>query len=214
MRSLAAIRLLIELADAAPHDELGKAYRDRFQNQALLQEYALALTERAELQRQRPVTNEETLERDRRIADAGRRVQLIKIQIEQRTLPVSIGPPPRARDLDIADVQARIPEGAVLLEMMIVKPVRLAGAAIQRQQIAPSRYGLYAVRRSGSPVFLDLGEVEPLDDLITRFRKVLARPSSVHAARDPRPSSRRASDGAGAQGAGDATTLLIAPKAR
>src|SRR5207344_1823768 len=72
-------------------------------------------------------------------------------------------------------IQARLPESAVLLEMLRYRPMNV-GAATAADRWRPARYGAYLVKHTGQPVFIDFGESVPIDELVGEFRRALAQP--------------------------------------
>jgi hypothetical protein len=108
-------------------------------------------------------------------------------------------------------VQAQLPDGAVLLEMLMLRPLELRPAAETRS--APARYATRLIRRDGEPLYLDLGEAETIDRLIIELRKALSYP---HSADEVRALGRELDERLMApvrKAAGNATTFLPRPKA-
>jgi len=110
-----------------------------------------------------------------------------------------------ARASLVSRVQERVPQGAVLLEMVRYRPTG------PRAGQAAERYGTYVIRAGGEAAYIDLGEAAPVDKLVGEFRAALATPERL-AARDlgrklddilMRPVRARL---------GNATTLYVAPE--
>ncbi len=72
-------------------------------------------------------------------------------------------------------IQARLPETAALLEIARFRPFN-AGASTETERWEPARYGAYLIRPGWTPVFVDYGEADPIDELVTEFRRTLANP--------------------------------------
>jgi len=76
----------------------------------------------------------------------------------------------------LSRVQQRVPQGAVLLEMVKYRPIDPKAPDAKR----PERYGTFVVRAAGEPAnlpdYIDLGEAAPLEKLIAEFRTALASP--------------------------------------
>ncbi|WP_437320807.1 tetratricopeptide repeat protein [Sorangium sp. So ce385] len=75
----------------------------------------------------------------------------------------------------LPEVQAKIPEGAALVEI-----------ARFRYGLVP-RYAAYVLRRSGDPTFADLGEAAPIEAATDALRRALADHDLT---RDPKPAAR------------------------
>jgi CHAT domain-containing protein/tetratricopeptide (TPR) repeat protein len=108
-------------------------------------------------------------------------------------------------------VQARVPQGAVLLEMVKYRPLDPRPGLAEEKRWAAERYGAYVIRPAGEAQYVDLGVAGPLDKLIGEFRAALANPERL-GARDlgrklddalMRPVRARL---------GDARTLYVAPE--
>jgi CHAT domain-containing protein/tetratricopeptide (TPR) repeat protein len=69
-------------------------------------------------------------------------------------------------------VRERVPQDAVLLEMVKYRPIDPKAPDAKRAE----RYGTYVIRAGAEPEYVDLGEAGPLEKLIGEFRTVLASP--------------------------------------
>ncbi|HYD56612.1 MAG TPA: CHAT domain-containing protein [Burkholderiales bacterium] len=74
-------------------------------------------------------------------------------------------------------VQENIPAGAVLVEMARYRPFDPAQALSEARRFGPARYGAYLLSPDGAPQYVDLGEAEPLEQLVADFRRALADPA-------------------------------------
>jgi CHAT domain-containing protein len=108
-------------------------------------------------------------------------------------------------------VQERVPQGAVLLEMVKYRPLDPRAGLAEEKRWSAERYGAYVIRPAGEAEYVDLGEARALEKLIGEFRAVLANPDRT-GARDlgrkldealMRPVRARL---------GDARTLYVAPE--
>lgn len=75
----------------------------------------------------------------------------------------------------LARIQSRLPDTAVLLEMLRYRPMTVM-AATEAERWQPARYGAYVIKRTGRPVFIDFGSADQIDDLVVEFRRTLAQP--------------------------------------
>lgn len=73
-------------------------------------------------------------------------------------------------------VQAAIPEGAALVEIIQFRPAPI-GAANGREW-EPPRYAALVLRRAGAPASIDLGEAAKIDADVERLRRALGSPVS------------------------------------
>jgi CHAT domain-containing protein len=114
-----------------------------------------------------------------------------------------------SQPVQVADVARAIPADAVLLEIAAYRPFDPRGASDERKWSAPARYACYALRRDGRIAYADLGETQPIDDLVAELRVALADPTS-----NPTPASRALDERVGRPMraiVGDARHVLIAP---
>jgi CHAT domain-containing protein len=112
----------------------------------------------------------------------------------------------------LPEIQARIPAGAVLIEMLTVRPLALpAGAPAEAQAMAP-RYAAWLIRRNGEPAYLDLGPAALVDALVAELRKALSYPDSLEQARTLGRRLDALVMAPVRQAAGDSTVLLVAPE--
>jgi CHAT domain-containing protein len=82
------------------------------------------------------------------------------------------------RAVTIDAVQAAIPEDAALLEYAVFRPFDLR-AERNAEAFGPPHYAAYVVRRQGTPVGIDLGEVAAIDRKLNGLRMALRNPSST-----------------------------------
>jgi CHAT domain-containing protein len=82
--------------------------------------------------------------------------------------------------IDLPSVQRAIPRTARLVEIVSFQPMspNLIDPAAASP---PRRYAAYVVARTGDPVFIDLGEEQPINDAVERFRKAVSDPDNDRA---------------------------------
>ncbi|XXY16259.1 tetratricopeptide repeat protein [Sorangium sp. So ce216] len=81
-------------------------------------------------------------------------------------------------------VQAAIPGGAALVEIIAYEPFDIKAVA-PRSPWGTPRYAAYVTDRGGAVKFVDLGEAGPIHAAVRDFRRALVRPGV-----DPRPAAR------------------------
>lgn len=81
----------------------------------------------------------------------------------------------RAQPITAESVRKALPEGAALADYFHLRPFHHRARTLKERWGAP-RYVVYIVGRKGAPQWVDLGETAPIDELIGRFRRVLADP--------------------------------------
>jgi CHAT domain-containing protein/Tfp pilus assembly protein PilF len=118
------------------------------------------------------------------------RKDLAALEQQQQTLEAVVGERSAAFRADrhlvsLADVQARIPAGAALVEIARYAPVQPHADARARRG-AP-RYVAYVLHPTGAPGFADLGEAAPLEAAVGALRRALGDPDVTH---DPKPAAR------------------------
>ena len=81
----------------------------------------------------------------------------------------------QATMLTLPRIQADVPRDAALIEWVRYSPFN-PKATSSKKQWGQSRYMAYVVRRSGSPVALDLGAAQDLETLLLEFRTAASDP--------------------------------------
>jgi len=76
--------------------------------------------------------------------------------------------------IELASIQAKIPQDAALVEIIQYQPFNLQ--AQYHKRFAKPRYAAVVLRSEGSPSWVDLGDAATIDKSVTSFRKVLASP--------------------------------------
>ena len=75
--------------------------------------------------------------------------------------------------ITVDEIQKLIPPDAVLVEYAVYQPYDP-----KTEQFGNPRYVVYTLNHQGIIKFADLGETEPIDQLVTRFRQLVSRPKA------------------------------------
>lgn len=75
----------------------------------------------------------------------------------------------------IEAVQKLIPTSAALVELVLYKPESHPKAATKSDRYGKPHYAAYVLHPQGEPKWVDLGEAEPIDRLVEKFRDALRR---------------------------------------
>jgi MYXO-CTERM domain-containing protein len=106
---------------------------------------------------------------------------------------------------DVEVMQRALPEASALIEFMLYRPT----LDVRSNNAPAPRYAAYVLRKSGGPVFVDLGEARSIDALASHLRRILSHPQ-----RNPLPLAHVLGDRVMAplmRLVGDAKRLLVAP---
>jgi CHAT domain-containing protein/Tfp pilus assembly protein PilF len=80
--------------------------------------------------------------------------------------------------ITIKNVRQALPPDAVLVEWMRYRPFN---STVKREaRWGGFRYAAYILERTGEPVAIDLGEAQPIEDLIAEFRTALGDPMNTY----------------------------------
>ena len=79
------------------------------------------------------------------------------------------------KPVDIATIQAAIPQDAILVEFILYRPVDPTKPG--KEYFGAPRYAAYVLGTQGNPQWADLGPAEDLEALVTNFRKAVEDPS-------------------------------------
>ncbi|WP_159396863.1 CHAT domain-containing protein [Sorangium cellulosum] len=117
------------------------------------------------------------------------RAHLARLEESRRQLEAEVSrrsPEVRAElsPIDLAKVQAAVPEGAALVELFRYHPLNPGSTSLKTQWSKP-RYAAYVLLRDGEITWAELGEAERIEGAVHELRSALARPAS-----DPRPPAR------------------------
>jgi len=83
-----------------------------------------------------------------------------------------------SQPVTIEAVQQLIPDDAALVELVLYKPLNLK--AQPDEQWGKPHYAAYILHSQGEPQWVDLGAAEPINQLITKFRRALQNSSSLN----------------------------------
>jgi len=86
----------------------------------------------------------------------------------------------RSQELPVTleNIQSVIPEASALVEISLYRPFDPL-ATTKSGATRPARYVAYVLRKTGSPVWVDLGDAAPIDSNASRLRGLLADPNSI-----------------------------------
>jgi CHAT domain-containing protein len=112
--------------------------------------------------------------------------------------------------IDLASVQKKLPRDARLVEIASYQPRAWGKPDIPKPPAPPRRYAAYVLAPTGDPVFVDLGEAQPIDDAIAKFRAAVASPDN-DAVRDLGKALHELTFGKLRAALGPAKQVLIAP---
>jgi tetratricopeptide (TPR) repeat protein len=93
--------------------------------------------------------------------------------LEARLSRRSSGYRAATRPITVPDLQARLPAGAALVEIMLYAPVE-AGVPIPRTSSKPSGYAAYVLTHDGPARAVDLGDAPTIDAAVQSLRTALA----------------------------------------
>ena len=159
---------------------------------------------RAELARLVLQQGADTPERDAAIKRLEQRAEALEAQLSGATADRR-----RDRSFSIETLQARIPAGAVLIEFFRYRPFDPTAIRVTDRFGAP-KYVAVAVRRSGPPEWVELGDADPIDSRITTYRKALGNPNRADVAERAAELSPLLTS-AIQRLAGDAAQILVSP---
>ncbi|MEO8699740.1 MAG: CHAT domain-containing protein [Kofleriaceae bacterium] len=98
-------------------------------------------------------------------------------ELETKLAGVLAASPGEPRDLSIRSIQAALPEGGALVELVQHQAI-LPRALTAAGERGASRYLAYVVGKTGAPELVDLGPIEPIDRAVAAMRTALADPAS------------------------------------
>lgn len=144
----------------------------------------------------------------------GRRVALLKLREQMELLEMKFGRlsseiSTEAQDVTIERVQRAIPVGAALVEIVTFTTYN-AKTKSTKDLYGVNRYAAYVLQREGVPAFVDLGEREPIDRVVSRLRAFLRDPKSRDAGRTARALDELVMRPIRAR-LGDARMILLSP---
>ncbi|MFL6211391.1 MAG: CHAT domain-containing tetratricopeptide repeat protein [Pyrinomonadaceae bacterium] len=100
-------------------------------------------------------------------------LERLEAQVSARSAEFST----QAHDVTLAPVQAALPPGAALVELVAYRPFN-AKTAKRDDRLGQPRYAAYVLKREGAPTSVDLGAAADIERAVTAFRAALKRPDS------------------------------------
>jgi CHAT domain-containing protein len=141
-----------------------------------------------------------------RVDALAQRADQLEVEIGERTAALGL----RLRPVTLDAVQARIPRGAALIEIVTYDRWETSADSVRRNWGDPAHYAAYVLHASGPPVGVELGPAAEVDSAVTRLRRALADPLGTDALQRARELDARVMAPLRPLLAGD-TLLLIAP---
>ncbi len=109
-------------------------------------------------------------ERQRTITRLAAQRERLEIEVQHR----SAGYLSASRTLTLADVRSALPPNAALIEFARYRPFDPAAPVESEKRFGAPRYVAYVMRRNSEPGWKELGEADPIDEAVERFRAALA----------------------------------------
>jgi CHAT domain-containing protein/Tfp pilus assembly protein PilF len=145
---------------------------------------------------------------------AARQAQIAELEERidslERTMSAASAAARTAPAVTLDEVQSRIPAGSVLVEYFRYRPFDPHATRVADRFLGPPRYAAAALRRTGAPVWTELGEAAAIDTRIAALRGALVNPRRSDVIDRARPLTALLVEGLAAL-AGDATDVLLAP---
>jgi CHAT domain-containing protein/Tfp pilus assembly protein PilF len=91
----------------------------------------------------------------------------------------------QAQPVTLKAVREAIPGDAALVEFVVYRPYDVL-AANRKSRFGAPRYVAYVLRRTGTPLWVDLGDAESVERGVAAWRRALTDPSNQEASRDGR----------------------------
>jgi CHAT domain-containing protein/Tfp pilus assembly protein PilF len=91
----------------------------------------------------------------------------------------------QAQPVTLKAVREAIPADAALVEFVVYRPYDVS-AANRKSRFGASRYVAYVLKRTGAPLWVDLGDAESVERGVTAWRRALIDPSNQEASRSGR----------------------------
>jgi CHAT domain-containing protein/Flp pilus assembly protein TadD len=142
--------------------------------------------------------------RQRAVDALQERIDSLEAKISARSAELG-----RLRTVTIEGLQAAIPVDAVLIEFFQYRPFDPETTKVAERFGAP-RYAVCAIRRTGAPEWLELGDAAPIDAQVASFRNALVNPAREDV-RDRAASLRPSLTDLVTRLAGPTDRLLIVP---
>lgn len=143
------------------------------EEQALLEQWAVMQGELATFMLKGP--GNQPAAYAKRLLELALQVQQLEAQLSAHSAAFRT----QFQPVSLDQVQAAIPDDAVLIEIFSYLPLN-PQARSQEERWGSRRYMAYILHRQGSPRWLDLGEVMPIDRTVDRLREELRNPERFH----------------------------------
>ena len=107
-----------------------------------------------------------------------KRLQGLKGLLEEQMSSKSAEFRKEIQPIELAPIQAKIPQNAALVEIVQYKPFN--PKAQYHKRFAKPRYAAVVLRQTGEPKWVDLGDAATIDQSVENFRKALKSPASYY----------------------------------
>ncbi len=114
-------------------------------------------------------------ERQAAVSKLEAELERLEAQVSARSAEFSV----QAQSVTLAPVQAALPPGAALVELVAYRPFD-AKVKNRDDRLGPARYAAYVLRREGAPTAVDLGAGADIERAVAEFREALKRPKSTN----------------------------------
>jgi CHAT domain-containing protein/Tfp pilus assembly protein PilF len=108
-------------------------------------------------------------------------LELLEAKVSERSAEFRT----QARPVTLKAVREAIPADAALVEFVVFRPYDVL-AATRKSRFGAPRYVAYVVRRTGEPLWVDLGAAETLERGVAAWRRALIDPSNKDVSRGGR----------------------------
>ena len=112
-------------------------------------------------------------EREAATAKLDAELERLEAQVSARSAEFSA----QAQTVLLEPVQAALPAGAALVELVAYRPFD-AKVSKRDDRLGPPRYAAYVLKREGPPTAVDLGAAADIERAVAEFREALKRPES------------------------------------
>jgi CHAT domain-containing protein/Tfp pilus assembly protein PilF len=120
----------------------------------------------------------ERREEEKRLKDE---LDLLEAKVSERSAEFRT----QAQPVTLKAVRESIPGDAALVEFVVYRPYDVL-AANRKSRFGAPRYVAYVLRRTGEPLWVDLGDTESVERRVAAWRRALIDPSNQEASRDGR----------------------------
>jgi CHAT domain-containing protein/Tfp pilus assembly protein PilF len=120
----------------------------------------------------------ERREEEKRLKDE---LDLLEAKVSERSAEFRT----QAQPVTLKAVRESIPADAALVEFVVYRPYDVS-AANRKSRFGAPRYVAYVLRRTGAPLWVDLGDAESVERGVAAWRRALVDPSNQEASRGGR----------------------------